>query len=139
MGQTMPLTLELSTDLERRLVQRAAEDGADPKALIVELVERYLTARVSGFAAMSEAETKWFKQVNDVPRPGIRERWRTLNRLREEGSLEADQQLEMTQLYDQIEANHAQRLRAVAELAKLRNVSLDDMLTQLGLTADRNG
>lgn len=48
--------------------------------------------------------------------------------------LNPSQQAEMTKLYNQIEANHARRIEAAAELAKLWQVSLDSVIDQLGLS-----
>ena len=72
-------------------------------------------------------------QANEVPRAGVRERSRELDRLRRAGQLAPEQQAEMTGLYDQIEAHHVRRIEAAAELAKLWQVSLDSVIDQLGL------
>ena len=129
----MTLTLKLPTELEDRLVKRAADQGADPESFVVRLVEQFLTGTEPDFVALSEEETQWFRQVNEVPAPGVRERWRELELLRQTGTLDLEQSTELTDLYDGIEANHARRLAAAAELARLRGVSFDAMMSQLGL------
>lgn len=106
--------------------------------MIVQLVQQYLASDTSAFVALTEEETKLFRQVNAVPLPGIRERWRELKQRQQLGNLEPEQQTEMTELYGEIEANHVQRLTAAAELAKLRQVSLDEVLTQLGIVVGNN-
>ena len=131
----MPLTVELPPSLEQRIRDRAAELGGDPETVVANLVRDHFDAVVdSPFVPLTEEETKWFKQVNEIPPPGVRERWRELDQLRRTGQLDEIQQAEMTTLYDQIEANHARRIEAAAELAKLWQVSLDSVIEQLGLS-----
>jgi hypothetical protein len=131
----MTLTVELPPSLEQRVRDRAAELGGDPETVVADLVRDHFAAAVdSPFVPLTEEETKWFKQVNEVPTAGVRERWRELDRLRRAGQLDENQQAEMTKLYDQIEANHARRIEAAAELAKLWQISLDSVIDQLGLS-----
>ncbi|MCY2986466.1 MAG: hypothetical protein NTY19_01135 [Planctomycetota bacterium] len=130
----MTLTVELPASLEQRIRDRAAQLGGDPEAIVADLVREHFAAEAVVPVALTEEETRWLKQVNEVPRAGVRERWRDLDRLRRAGQLKRSQQAEMTKLYDQIEANHARRIEAAAELAKLWQVSLDAVIDQLGLS-----
>jgi hypothetical protein len=129
----MTLTVELPASLEQRIRDRAAQLGGDPETIVANLVREHFSAEADSPFVLTEEETKWLKQANEVPRAGVRERWRQLDRLRRAGQLEPDQQAEMTKLYDQIEAHHARRIEAAAELAKLWQVSLDSVIDQLGL------
>jgi len=138
----MTLTVELPGALEQRLRDRAAQLGGEPEAIVANLVRDHFSAEVAvPFSALTEAETRWLKQVNEVPLAGVRERWRELDRQRRTGQLDVSQQAELTKLYDQIEAHHARRIEAAAELAKLWHVSLDCIIDQLGLnpTGDDDG
>jgi len=76
--------------------------------------------------------------ANEVPTRGVRERWRELDGLRRAGKLNDDQRAEMTKLYDQIEANHARRIEAAAELARLWQVGIDSVVKQLDLIPTGN-
>lgn len=130
----MTLTVELPGAVEQRLRDRAAQLGGDPEVIVANLVCDHFSAAVAfPFAALTEEETRWFKQVNEVPPADVRERWRELDRLRRTAQLNESLQAEMAKLYDQIEANHARRIEAAAKLANLRQVSLDSVLDQLGL------
>ena len=137
----MTLTVELPDELEQRIRDRASQLGADPETVIANLVRDHFSQVADArLVPLTEAETKWFKQVNEVPPPDVRERWRELDQLRRTEQLDENQQAEMTALYDQIEANHARRMEAAAELAKLWQVSLDSVIDQLGLSpSDDNG
>jgi len=131
----MTLTLELPAPLDQRIRDRAAELGRDPESMVVDLVRDHFSSEAAfPFAALTGEETRWFKQVNEVPPSGVRERWRELDALRRAGQLNDDQQAEMTKLYDQIEANHARRIEAAAELARLWECAIDSVIDQLGLS-----
>lgn len=134
----MTLTVELPASLEQRIRDRAAQLGGDPETIVANLVRDYFAAEVDSAFALSDEETRWLKQVNEVPCPGVRERWRELDRLRRSGQLDPRQQAEMAKLYDQIEFNHARRIQAAGELAKLWQVSLDSVMDQLGLSPRRD-
>ena len=135
----MTLTVELPESLEQRIRDRAAELGGDPETVVANLVRDHFSPAVAApFAALTEEETRWFRQVNEVPPAGVRDRWRELDRLRRAGQLKENQQAELTKLYDQIEAHHVRRIAAAAELAKLWQVSLDSVVNQLGLSPSGN-
>ena len=131
----MTLTVELPASLEQRIRDRAAQLGGDPETIVANLLRDHFSAEVAApFAALTEEETKWFRQVNEVPPAGVRKRWRELDGFRRAGQLDENQQAEMTKLYDQVEANHTRRIEAAAELAKLWQVSFDSVIDQLGLS-----
>jgi hypothetical protein len=131
---SMTLTVELPASVEQRVRQRAAAVGYAPEAIIAELVQDHFSAAATVPDALTEEETRWLKQATEVPRPGVRERWRELDRLRRTDSLNPSQQAEMVKLYDEIETNHARRIEAAVELARRWQVSLDSMMDQLGLS-----
>lgn len=135
----MPLTVELPASLEQRVRERAARVGDAPETIIADLVRDQFSAEAIVPEALTEEETKWLKQAMEVTRPRVRERWRELEALRKSGKLDENAQAEMVMLYDEIEANHARRIAAAAELAKLWQVSLDSILHQLGLSPTDDG
>jgi hypothetical protein len=131
----MTLILELPAPLDQRIRDRAAKLGRDPETMVTDLVRDHFSNELAfPPAALTEEETKWFKQVNEVPPSGVRERWRELDGLRRAGQLNNEQQSEMARLYDQIEANHARRIEAAAELARLWQVAIESVIDQLGLS-----
>jgi hypothetical protein len=130
----MTLTVELPASVEQRVRQRAAQVGHAPEAIIADLVREHFSAEATVPDALTEQETRWLKQAMEVPRPGVRERWRELDRLRRTDTLNPSQQAEMVKLYDEIETNHARRMEAAVELARRWQVSLDSIMDQLGLS-----
>jgi hypothetical protein len=135
----MPLTVELPASLEKRVRERAARVGDAPETMIADLVRDQFSVEAIVPELLTEEETKWLKQAMEVPGPRVRERWRELAALRKSGKLDENQQAEMVLLYDEIEANHARRIAAAVELAKLWQVSLDSIISQLGLSPTDDG
>jgi hypothetical protein len=135
----MPLTVELPASLEQRVRERAARVGDAPETLIADLLRDQFSAEAIVPEALTEEETKWLKQAIEVPSSRIRKRWRELEALRKSGRLNETQQAEMVLLYDEIEANHARRIAAAVELARLWQVSLDSIMSQLGLSPTDDG
>jgi hypothetical protein len=129
----MTLTVDLPPPLEQRIRDRAAQLGGTPESIVANVVREHFSAEEDTPCALTQDETRWLKQANEVPATDVRERWRELDRLRRAEELTPQQQAEMVRLYDQIEAHHARRIEAAAELAKLWQVSLDSVIEQLGL------
>lgn len=69
----------------------------------------------------------------------IRRRIAALRAMRDEESISDSEYEELTRLTDHAEEVHAERMRALVELAQLRGVSLPVLLDQLGVTPPVNG
>jgi hypothetical protein len=59
-------------------------------------------------------------------------RYQELLRKREAAQLSGAELEELLALSDRIEVLHAERMAAIAELARLRGISLSEMVSQLG-------
>jgi hypothetical protein len=62
-----------------------------------------------------------------------RDRMRMLIGKRDDETITAEEWRELVSLTDRLELLHADRLAALAELAKLRGVTLDEVMSQLGI------
>ncbi|MEP7341423.1 MAG: hypothetical protein ABI977_27075 [Acidobacteriota bacterium] len=58
---------------------------------------------------------------------------------RADGSITDAEYEELTQLADQAEVLHAERMTALGELARLRGLRLSEMMAELGLHFPENG
>jgi hypothetical protein len=65
-------------------------------------------------------------------------RYHQLCNKRDAGELSAQELEELLALSDRIEVVHAERMAAIAELARLRGVGLAEMMTQLGVDLPEN-
>jgi hypothetical protein len=74
-----------------------------------------------------------FAIINHAMPEGDRDRLGRLSHRRGEEMLSPDEHTELLELQRRLEALHASRMKALAELAALRGVSLAEVMEQLGI------
>lgn len=136
----MPVTIELTQDLEARLRREAARQGIDAEAYIARALEQHLQAHSAGgngatqsTASLPAREAELLQQINTGLPAETWSRYRELLQKGTDGTLTASEQLALVSLSDQIEEANATRLALVAELARLRGVPLEALVRDLRL------
>jgi len=134
----MTLTIDLKPEMEAALREEAARAGLDASHFIQRTLEERLNRPVNGHpdvSPLSSEESKWLRQVNEwLPT----ETWGEYQELREKfraETLTVAEHQRLTEIYNQIEIINAQRIGFIAELARLRQVPLEEMMKQLGISA----
>src|SRR5712691_7490204 len=84
---------------------------------------------------LSEREAELLREIYRAKRPGFQERFDELNAKRRASTLTSEEHEELLRLVEESEAFTVRRLKALAELAQLRQVSLPALMKQLGLKA----
>jgi hypothetical protein len=85
---------------------------------------------------LSAAEKQLLETIN-APLPGeLRRRYDELKARRDAETLTPAQHRELLRLSDQVEALQAERVKALAEMARRRNTTLTRLLKELGLTTE---
>lgn len=86
---------------------------------------------------LSQPESELFRRINQgVPAQlQLQQRHDALRRKRRRQKLTRKEQQELLSLSKQMEQLDVERLQFLAELAQLRNISLPDLIRQLGLEA----
>jgi hypothetical protein len=87
---------------------------------------------------LSPDESKLLVRVNQGLPPELRERLALLKARREDESITDAEYEELTRLSDRAEELHAERMTAMVALAKLRGVSLPELMNQLGIRFPEN-
>jgi hypothetical protein len=134
----MTITVEIPPELERQLRQEAASVGLAPEAYIVEAVqERLAQARPRRRHAprLSPEEARLLSKINLGISPSEWERYHELIARRKGEALTPDEQMELIALSERLEEINAQRIGYLAELARVRNTSLEALIRELGLTS----
>jgi len=134
----MTLTIDLKPEIEAVLREEAARAGLDAGHFVQRTLEERLKRPTNGhpnIPPLSSGESKLLRQVNEwLPS----ETWNEYQELRKkfhaETLTEAEHQ-RLTEIYDQIEIINAQRIGFLGELARLRQVSLKEMMNQLGIAS----
>jgi hypothetical protein len=83
-------------------------------------------------------ESELLVRINQGWPPELRKRLAFLKTKREDESIADAEYEELTRLTDQAEELHAKRMAAMVELARLRGVSLPELMNQLGIHFPEN-
>ena len=136
----MTLTIELRPETERRLRKAARTSGMDTQKFVQHFLEiQFLTETTE--VHRNGRETELLQQLElDLPEAKWR-RYRKLSKklLAEQRSatgekfLSAGEYEELLALTQQVEAANVKRIERLSELARLRHVSLPELMKQLGI------
>jgi antitoxin component of RelBE/YafQ-DinJ toxin-antitoxin module len=130
----MTIQLNVNSELERQLKKVAGQLGLTPDTYIMRLLQRDLQTHTAP-ARLSPEESKLLKKINFSLSAIEWERYRLLLAKREAESLTGSEQAELVALSDQIEEANARRMKAVAELARLRKTTVPALVETLGLSS----
>lgn len=126
----MTLTIDLSSELEARLREEAERQGIDARMYVLRAVQERLGG-ANGSLAPVEAEL--LQKVNLGLPDQVWARYHELLARRRAGTLSREEQGELVAVSDRIEEANARRMSHLTELARLRGVSLENLVTQLGV------
>ena len=99
-----------------------------------EFVERILLLHAQRSAThLKHTESELLLQINRGIPPELRERYEALSAKRQAETLNSEEYAELLRLTGQIEQLDAVRLTALAELARLRQISLAELMQTLGI------
>ena len=129
----MNVSLNVPPDIERKLKQAASQIGLSPDSYIVRLLQQELQTRATS-ARLSAEETDLLQRINASLSAVEWERYRALLAKRDAESLNDKEQAELISLSDQIEQANVRRMEAVAELARVRKVTVPELMSTLGLS-----
>jgi hypothetical protein len=132
------VTIQLEPAKERQLWEFASSQGEDVSQVARRVLEEYLRSMSASKAAcagqrMSEAEANLLQEINRGLPETIWQRYHQLVAKRRDETLTNDEWEELKSLTDDVELTHARRMEKLADLARLRKVSLDDLMAELGL------
>jgi hypothetical protein len=121
-------TIQIETD---QLLQAALQM---PREELETFVIRLFTLKASEETqCLSDRETELLLAINQVLPAATRKRLNKLIKKRQSYTITEAELRELRQLTDQIEKSDAERLKNLIELAHLRQVTLGDLIRQLGL------
>ena len=135
----MSLTLKLEPTLEQQLREQAARRGLEPGTYAVEAIQERIRLDSRPPARLGREESELLSQIG----AGLPEltwgRYDHLIAKRRDESLTSEEHEELIRLTNLIEEDHARRIAALGKLARLRNVPLQALALQLGITPRRRG
>lgn len=129
----MTLTIDLPPELEARLRAEAERHGMDARLYVLRAVQERLGSAAAGGDTLGQAEAELLQKVNlGLPEP-VWARYHELLAKRRAEVLLPGEQAELIALSDQIEEANARRMNHLVELARLRGMTLDSLMAQLGI------
>ncbi|MBL7794081.1 MAG: hypothetical protein JNK77_17260 [Saprospiraceae bacterium] len=127
----MSITIHIKEDLEKWLRQRAEAEGYHLDDYIVKMLEAQ--AQHKAGLEYKERELELLQKINLGLPADIWVRYAELKEKRQFETLLPDEWTELIDITDRIEVANAQRMPYLIELARLRQISLDQLIQQLDI------
>ena len=135
-NQHMALTIEITPELESQVREQAEQQGLGTGEYVVNLLQEHLRhTHKLDVRRLPEAEARLLQQINEGLSQEMWHRYTELMVKRRAETLTPDEQAVLIALSDQIEDLNARRVECLAELARLRQISLSELIQQLGIKA----
>jgi len=136
------VSIQLGPEAEQRLRELASKQGLQADLLARNLLERCLVSEETRDArnapCLPAGEADLLQAINRGLPAETWERYHKLMECRQDETLAPEEYAELVALTDIVEQAHAARMTCVAELARMRGVSIDDLMTELGIGPPAN-
>ncbi|GAB4459761.1 MAG: hypothetical protein OHK0029_22800 [Armatimonadaceae bacterium] len=127
----MPRTVTFRPEVENWIQSEAERIGTTPEAVIVRVLETQWA--VAHRVSSSTQEDELLKKASEGMPEAFWNRFHPLRQKLDEETLTHAEQQEFLELNAQLEAKNAERMDHLLELARLRGMSLPDIMKQLGI------
>ncbi len=125
-------TIQVKTELPLDELLRAVEQLSLPD--LEQLMSQIIALQAQHKApSLSKIETELLLKINQGLPVNVQKRFDELVSKRQAETLTSDEHYKLLRLIDQVENADAQRMKYMAELARLRGVSLTTLLQDLGI------
>jgi DNA-binding MurR/RpiR family transcriptional regulator len=129
----MTLTIEITPELKRQLQQAAEKAGLSLNDYVLELLSQTQPPQPDARNQLSQTEADLIRAINHSLSNAEWQRYYALIDKRQAETLTPDEQDALIALSDKLEAINVNRIQAVADLARLRNTSINKLMAELGL------
>lgn len=126
------LTIELDSLTENRLLERSLQEGLRKE----ELAAGILATSLASVPESAMSEVQLLEKINKGWNESEWRRYHALTAIRKEERLTEAEYQELCDLTTAREIAHMNRMRLVFELAKIRNITLDEAMRQLGIDSN---
>ena len=128
------ITVEITPDLELRLHREAARAGLDTQGYILStLRERLAGVRRPAVPRLSADEAALLKEINRGLPTETWQHYGELKAKRRAETLTPREHADLIALSDRIEEMNVRRMESVIGLARLRQISVDALMDELGI------
>lgn len=125
------IVIDLSEDKLLKLKEIATQLGVAPEELARSSIEEMLIRRNEASDANTEADL--LRKIKQALPPEVERRFRGLNAKRWAETLTPDEHGELLDLIERVETMQVERIKYLAELARLRKTSITELMDSLGI------
>lgn len=132
----MALTIQITSETEHKLKQAAQAAGLSPDIYVAQLIQKNLAPQENQGKPdhrLSRTETILIQAINHSLDKIDWQDYQALVKKREDETLTPEEHEMLIAFSDQVEIANVNRLKAVADLAKLRNTSIRTVMDELEL------
>jgi hypothetical protein len=130
--QSMPLTITLRPEVEEWVQQEAAREGVTPAELAARALEAHW-AVANRAPHLSSRESELLLKINEGFSEEFWRRFKELKARLDAEKLSEEERQEFIGLNAQLEGKNAERIAHLAQLARLRGMTLPKVMQQLGI------
>ncbi len=130
----MELTIDLPYDLESELREQAQQKGKALNQYITTIIREKMNAARPKSSVLTTDETRLFQIINKGFSSDFWAKLHHLDKKRQAVTLTEVELEELIGMTDLLEAANVDRMKALIELADIRQTDLDTLMTELGLT-----
>ncbi|MBT9317306.1 hypothetical protein [Leptothoe spongobia] len=132
----MALTIEITPELEHQIKQAAERAGLTPDTYVLQLLHQSLQQQAPKKAIEAQLPKEQADLIQIINQSFSDIEWQRYHSLigkRDSETLTPEEHEDLVTLSDQLEEANAERIQAVADLAKLRCMSVNALMPELDL------
>jgi hypothetical protein len=134
------VTVSIPSKLADKLQRGASRRGVSMDEFIVEALERGIPVNLTDDVPhLTSDESELLQEINEGLPAQSWDEYNALIRARDEEALTSGQHKRLIDISNHIELQNSRRIGALAKLAKIRHVSLTDLMDTLGIPQPDNG
>lgn len=127
---TVQVTSRVEIDFEEVLQGMARLQMQDLERFVDRVIALQAQRRAP---SLSRRETELLQKINQGLPAEVRQRYEELNDKLHEETILPEEHEELLQLVEQVELADAERLQHLIELARIRNISVEELMSQLDI------
>ena len=133
----MSITININPGLEKRLLEQANRTGIELNQLVERVLETWSEPALPvGKNVDKNKETTLLQKINSTGfSADFWAEYRALIQKRQLETIENEELALLVKMSDRLEKATVQRMKYLIELAQIRNVAVQDLMRQLGVTA----
>ena len=133
----MAITIKLNPEIEAKLRQLANNEGTNLSSFISKFIEKQFPKKQASQVSKEEADL--LKKINLGFSNDFWTRYKLLVQKRKNEEISEPELKDLIQMTNELEIANSERIKNLVELSKIRGISLDGLMSDLGITPVAHG